>query len=134
MSIVEEKIIDGVRWISAKEAASVSGLSRDHITRLCRTGKLNAQQIAKVWYVEEPSLHHFLLEADQRREEQATQLSAIRAQEYHKQAETESVAKKVQTISSVSIVPVTSRLVPALRAFSVSFGTAVVSVIYPISI
>jgi hypothetical protein len=51
---------DGVKYISAKEAASLSGFTRDYVARLCRHGKVNARRLGVLWYVDVESLQGFL--------------------------------------------------------------------------
>src|SRR3989344_957424 len=52
---------DGVQYISASDAASLSGWTRDYIARLCNQGKLPGKRIGKNWYVEHNSLQTFLI-------------------------------------------------------------------------
>jgi Helix-turn-helix domain len=51
---------DGIKYISAKEAASLSGFTRDYVARLCRHGKVNARRLGALWYIDVVSLLEFL--------------------------------------------------------------------------
>src|SRR3989338_5791996 len=77
-----DRYLDGRRWITARHAAGRTGFTRDHITRLCRTGKIEARQIDNTWYLDVNSLEQFLLMQDRRKEEVAAQLSELRTREY----------------------------------------------------
>ena len=61
-SYMEKEIyFEGVKCIPAAEAASFVGLTRDHISRLCKSGKITGKFIGKYWYVSEKSLHEFAI-------------------------------------------------------------------------
>src|SRR3989344_139313 len=72
-------LFDDRRFISAQTAADASRLTRDHITRLCRTGKVRGKTIGKTWYVDESSLKEFLQleEALERRNSEALRQERI---------------------------------------------------------
>src|SRR3989344_8671543 len=86
MAAAAERYLDGRRWITASHAAGRAGFTRDHITRLCRVGKIDARQIDNTWYLDESSLERFLLQEDRRKEDVAAQLSELRTREYKAQA------------------------------------------------
>src|SRR3989344_973628 len=72
-----EIFFDGKQYISANEASSRSGLTRDYVGRLCREGKMSGKRIGKNWYVENASLRSFLV-----------------GQEYNKSLRRESLARE----------------------------------------
>src|SRR3990167_2574390 len=86
MAAAADRYLDGHRWITARHAAGRSGFTRDHITRLCRAGKIDARQIDNTWYLDENSLEQFLLSQDRRKEDVAAQLSELRTREYKAQS------------------------------------------------
>src|SRR3989344_2453283 len=47
------------KFIASKEAAALCGYTIDHISRLCRTGKVHAKRIGRDWFVLEESLAAF---------------------------------------------------------------------------
>ncbi len=47
---------DNKKYISAKEASSLTGYSRDYIGQLARGNKIDSKKIRGVWYVEEKSI------------------------------------------------------------------------------
>ena len=47
---------DESEWITVSQAAKLSGYNEEHITRLCREGKIRAQKFATVWQVNRHSL------------------------------------------------------------------------------
>src|SRR3989338_7864040 len=51
-----ELIFEGKKFISAREAARLSGYAPDYIGQLCRSGRLLARHIGRNWYVGEDSL------------------------------------------------------------------------------
>src|SRR4051812_36303857 len=74
---------DGVRFISASDAAERANLSRDYIARLCRDGKVQGRRVGKNWYVEPKSLFTFLGIKEQTKAERNEKLSIERRKEYH---------------------------------------------------
>ena len=52
--------IDGVRYLTAREAGDVLGYASDYISRLCREGRLRGRRSGKTWIVEADSLVPFL--------------------------------------------------------------------------
>ncbi|MDO8561528.1 MAG: hypothetical protein Q7S05_01745, partial [bacterium] len=57
----DEIFFDGVKYVSASDASREGGITRDHVGRLCRDGKMAGKFIGKKWYVSYPSLRSFLL-------------------------------------------------------------------------
>ncbi len=47
-------------WITVSNAARISGYDEEHITRLCRQGKINARKFATVWQVNKASLSNYI--------------------------------------------------------------------------
>ena len=47
-------------WITVNEAAKISGYNNEHITRLIREGKINAQKFSIVWQVSRASLLKYI--------------------------------------------------------------------------
>ncbi len=43
-------------WITVSQAAEHTGYNEEHITRLCREGKIKAQKYSIVWQVDRESL------------------------------------------------------------------------------
>jgi hypothetical protein len=48
--------LDGKSYISAHQAAQISGYTQDYIGQLARTAKINSRQVGNRWYVEKDSL------------------------------------------------------------------------------
>lgn len=55
-----EYVIDGERYVFTAAAASLAGVSKDYISRLCRLGKLKAHRFAGQWLISLSSLEDFL--------------------------------------------------------------------------
>jgi Chaperone of endosialidase len=72
---------EGVRHISAREAARNLGVVRDYVARLCRQGKIRGRQVGRNWYAEVPSLQHWAIEQDHQRALRGEALSRERAEE-----------------------------------------------------
>src|SRR6266566_2923372 len=47
---------DNKKYISAKDAGTLTGYSNDYIGQLCRADKLECKRIGRVWYVSEESI------------------------------------------------------------------------------
>src|SRR3989344_4901287 len=73
---------DGVRYISAGEAAERAGLTRDYVTRLCKEGKILGKRIGKQWYASQASLDAFIIEQDFARAKRRQDLAESRKLEY----------------------------------------------------
>ncbi len=52
----ETIIVDGKKFIISKQAAKLSGYTRDYIGQLCRMGKIEGRVVQRVLYVSEDSL------------------------------------------------------------------------------
>ncbi|MBI2618361.1 helix-turn-helix domain-containing protein [Candidatus Kaiserbacteria bacterium] len=44
-------MLDGKEYISSKRAAELMGYTQDYIGQLCRTGKIEARQVGRGWYI-----------------------------------------------------------------------------------
>lgn len=53
---MDEIILDGKEYISAKRAAKQTGYTKDYVGQLCRAGRLPARMIGRNWYVEESAV------------------------------------------------------------------------------
>ena len=49
-------ISQGIKYISSKRGAEISGYTSDYIGQLCRAGKLTCQMVGRTWFVGEESL------------------------------------------------------------------------------
>ena len=79
----DEIFFNGAKFISANDASSASGLTRDYIARLCRDRKVIGRRVGKNWYVSEPSLKKFLVHREYTASSRSASLSEVRRQEYH---------------------------------------------------
>src|SRR3989344_9036200 len=52
-------VFDNKKYISANEAASLTGYSQDYIGQLSRGKKIDAKRIGRVWYVSEESILNY---------------------------------------------------------------------------
>ena len=64
-------VINGKIFVPVKQAAESFNYSRDHLTRLAKSKKVNAAQLGRLWYVNEMSVSNYL--ADQQVEAQVRQ-------------------------------------------------------------
>lgn len=53
------RTILGKKYISARQAAFVSGYSQDYVGQLCRAGKIDAKRVGRGWYVNENDLLNY---------------------------------------------------------------------------
>jgi hypothetical protein len=58
--MTEPLIIDGLTYISNRDAAAASHLSTEYLARLARSGRLRARMIGRMWFIETHSLQQFL--------------------------------------------------------------------------
>ncbi|MEK7601548.1 MAG: NYN domain-containing protein, partial [Patescibacteria group bacterium] len=77
-----EIFFDGKQYISAHDASELSGLTRDYVARLCRSGKLQGKQIGKNWYIENAGLRAFLVGQEYSKSLRREALARERVKEY----------------------------------------------------
>lgn len=53
---LDEIVLGGEKFISARKAATLVGYTQDYVGQLCRASKINAQRIGRNWYVNETGL------------------------------------------------------------------------------
>jgi hypothetical protein len=53
-------ILNGARYLSAREIARTHGYVRDYIARLCRQGKVHGYRLGRLWYVNADSFTAFI--------------------------------------------------------------------------
>lgn len=51
-------------WITVGEAVELSGYNEEHITRLCRQGKIKARKFSIVWQVNRDSLLGYITKVE----------------------------------------------------------------------
>ena len=51
-------------WITVGQAAELSGYNEEHITRLCRQGKIKAKKYSIVWQVNRDSLLEYVAKVE----------------------------------------------------------------------
>jgi predicted site-specific integrase-resolvase len=74
--MVEEITIEGTRFVAAKQAASLVGMSPDYLTRWCREGLVKARRLAGgIWFVNLQSLQQHLADRSSRKAQRYAQLS-----------------------------------------------------------
>lgn len=79
MSVAIE--INGVDFVSVKDAAKLVSYSRDYLSKLAREGKVNATQVGRQWFVEIDSVKKFIENKDLEQEVYRRRLSEERKQE-----------------------------------------------------
>src|SRR3989344_5578007 len=121
--MTDEIFFDGVRYISASEAAELAGFSRDYVARLCKDGKLLAKRIGKQWYVCRDTLQQFVVEQKYAKAKWRDGLARTRREEYKDRTKTSAFLGR----PSVSRIPerVAESLAPRIPSFVHSaLGTA----------
>ena len=78
----DEIFFEGKRYISAYEAASLAGFTRDYVARLCREGKIRGRRVGRNWYVESNELQSFVLSQTHLQSLRNESLSQERRKEY----------------------------------------------------
>src|SRR3989338_7986593 len=79
----DEVVLNKVPHITAADASRETNLTRDHVARLCREGKIRGKRVGKNWYIERQSLWAFVLEQAYTLEKQRDELARQRTVEYH---------------------------------------------------
>jgi predicted site-specific integrase-resolvase len=63
--MVEEITIEGTRFVVARQAAALVGMSPEYLTRWCREGHIEARRLAGgIWFVNLQSLKQHLAERE----------------------------------------------------------------------
>ena len=50
---MDELIIEGIKFVSSKRAADLTGYAQDYVGQLARMGKISGRRVGRVWYVDE---------------------------------------------------------------------------------
>lgn len=82
---MDEVVLDGKKFISARKAAEITSYEQDYIGQLARMGKVLARQIGRAWFIEEQSL--------------LAHRSDGRTKKKHKKAD----SKEIETLKDTSI-------------------------------
>ncbi|MDR3546804.1 MAG: DUF5011 domain-containing protein [Candidatus Pacebacteria bacterium] len=90
------------KFISTKDASSLSGYNPDYLARLCRAGKIVGARIGRAWFVSQESLEAFVREQGERKVELRTTLSEIRNKEYHS-TRNEAATTQIDSVKSDKI-------------------------------
>lgn len=70
------------RHLSSMQAAKKTRLTNDHISRLCREGKVTCSFIGNSWYIEEDSLDRYLHQVKEFSQQRKSELVRQRRREY----------------------------------------------------
>src|SRR3989338_6740425 len=81
----DEIFFDGVRYVSAGQAASFLGITRDYVARLCKEAKLAGRRVGREWYVSNDSLRSFLVDQEYTKARRREDLAETRRHEYRAQ-------------------------------------------------
>ena len=97
--MTDEIFFDGIRYVSAADAARESNLTRDYIARLCREGKIRSRRVGKNWYVDHSSLQSFLVAQEHTKLKWQEDLARARAREYKLSSNVPEAAQAIGTRS-----------------------------------
>lgn len=92
--------LNGIFYLSSKEAGRLSGYTSDYVSRLAREEKIVATRVGTQWFVEPKSLDAFLQFAEKAREERKNILRKERLLERQKSNENFSTQPLVSTTST----------------------------------
>ena len=84
--------IDGVRYVSASQAAAEFGFVGDYVARLARTGKIRGRQLGRNWYVDRDALERFSARQEHLREVRRHELVRERIAEYRAASDVSRIA------------------------------------------
>ena len=102
----DEIFFDGVRYVSAGQAASFLGVTRDYVARLCKETKLTGRRVGREWYVSNDSLRNFLVDHEYTKARRREDLAATRRHEY--QVNSQNVGRAAETLPSYASVVASS--------------------------
>ncbi len=114
----DDQYLDGVKYISAADAAEAFGFTRDYIGILCRTEKVIGRRIGRNWYVSEESLKSFFVMQEHARAQRRKDLAAQRSQEYRQAHESKRIVEPVQEIKPPQ--PLIERVVSPISSAAVA--------------
>ncbi|MBI2030416.1 hypothetical protein HYT05_02230, partial [Candidatus Kaiserbacteria bacterium] len=80
--MIEEILFDGVKYISASDAAEIYGFTRDYIGRLCREEKVRGKRVGKNWFIDQESFRVFIVDQEFKKSRSHQALSERRRLEY----------------------------------------------------
>ena len=80
--MTDQIFFDGKKYISAADAGSFGGFTRDYVARLCRDGKVSGRRVGKNWYADEASFRSFLVNQEYTKSVRNESLSKQRLEEY----------------------------------------------------
>ncbi len=98
----DELFFDGVRHLSASDAALLHHFTSDYVARLCREGKLRAKRVGKNWFVDENSLRTFVADQEYKESQRQNELVRQRKVEYQKRR-TDEAPHPITTIVSTAV-------------------------------
>src|SRR3989344_1551451 len=81
--MTDEIFFNGIRYLSATQAAQNSGLNPDYVAQLCRGNKIHGRRIGRNWYVSDESLSSFLVSQSYQKSLRRKELARERVNEYH---------------------------------------------------
>src|SRR3989344_5407721 len=81
--MTDEIFFNGIRYVSATQAAQNSGLNPDYVAQLCRGNKIHGRRIGRNWYVGDESLSSFLVSQSYQKSLRREELARERVNEYH---------------------------------------------------
>ena len=74
-------VIKGVLYVRSRDAARVVSLAPDYVSRLARARLIAGQLIQNVWFVNLPSLKHFVANQERQKELWRARLAEMRREE-----------------------------------------------------
>jgi|GEM_PF-3636581 len=106
-----ELIIEGLRYVPSKVAASTAGIVPDYITKLARQGFVRGIRKDGIWYVDENSLHAFLKLNEARKRELFEKQAQERRQELHT-SEMRSIEERIEvSVPRIHVAPSSLRAI-----------------------
>jgi hypothetical protein len=104
----DEIFFDGVRYVSAAQAAADFGFVRDYVARLARIGKIRGKKIGSNWYVEYPAFQEFVVLNEHERSARWTALAEQRRREHPAASEAPGAKKNDPRTDAGTTAPVFS--------------------------
>ncbi|MEM9336885.1 MAG: helix-turn-helix domain-containing protein [Patescibacteria group bacterium] len=92
--------INGIEFITTRDAAKVSNYSNDYISKLAREGRVVGMQLGRQWFVDPTSVKNFIEQAVVEKEVRKKKLREERSLERKIKTETKKVEQQVQSVKT----------------------------------
>lgn len=130
---MDEIVLDGKKYVSAKRAAKQTGYTKDYIGQLSRAGRLPARMIGRNWYIEESAVDHQQKSTLRKLENGNTGDSDAKELPPPVQSENRSISVSQESPSKVRLIPTqlaSRQKIPPVNSMP-RFGSSAIAEAFP---